>query len=305
MKVRAHQIIACAIIGLIAITAAQPQQPKTFPSPDDAAKALVEAAAQPGLQALLEVFGAGSKDLFLAGEHGEALRKAFVEAAAKKVSVDTDNTNLGRGIIEVGENGWPFPVPVVSKDGEWQFDIDEGRREIAARRLGANELAAISACLGYIEAQQEYASVDRNNDGMLEYAQRILSTPGKKDGLYWDGTDSPVAGVITKAIADGHQPGKEPFRGYYFRTLRAQGPDAEGGAMNYVVNNKWMIGGYALLAWPAEYGVSGVRTFIVSHHGVIYEKDLGMSTATAAAAIKRFNPDRSWSVVMDAEASEE
>ena len=166
---------------------------------------------------------------------------------------------------------------------------------------------AITVCTGYVAAQQEYASVDRNNDGVLEYAQRILSTPGQKDGLYWDGPDSPVAGVITKAIADGG-PGRgklQAYHGYYFRTLKSQGPDAEGGAMNYIVKNKWMIGGYALLAWPAQYGVSGVRTFMVSHSGVIYEKDLGVSTATAAAAIKTFNPDKSWRVVIDVEVSED
>ncbi|HYI91961.1 MAG TPA: DUF2950 domain-containing protein [Bryobacteraceae bacterium] len=300
------RMISSTSIALLVSTSVWAQQPKTFSSPEEAAKALVQAANQPGLPPLLEIFGADSKDLFPTDEEGQALRGAFVQAAAKKVQIDADPTHLGRAIIEVGEKGWPFPVPLMpTKDGRWKFDIEEGRNEVLARRLGANELAAITVVAGYVEAQQEYASIDRNGDGVLEYAQRILSTPGQKDGLYWDGSDSPVAGVITKSIADGFQAGTlQAYRGYYFRILKSQGPAAEGGAANYVVKNKWMIGGFALLAWPEKYGVTGVRTFIVNYSGVIYEKDLGASTGQLAPAIRSFNPDSSWRVVFDVDMDE-
>ena len=269
-------------------------QTKTFSSPMEGAKALIEAAKQPTLQPLLAIFGDDAKDLFPEGD-GDSLRKAFVEAAAQGVAIDEDPTNLGAAIIDVGELAWPFPIPLVRKGDTWQFDLEAGRREITARRLGADELDALRVCLGYVEAQKEYARVDRNGDGMLEFAQRILSTPGQKDGLFWEGADSPAAGSVTKAVADGYRTGKlDAFRGYHFRVLKAQGPDAPGGARNYVVNKKWMMGGFALVAWPAQYGVTGVRTFLVNHDGVVYEKDLGPSTATAVTAITRFNPDKTW-----------
>lgn len=276
-------------------TAAWSQQGKTFSSPMEAAKALIDAAKQPALQPLLDIFGADAKDFFPEGDQ-ENLRKAFVEAAAKGVAIDEDPTNLGVAIIDVGELAWPFPIPLVRKGDAWQFDLEAGRREIVARRLGANELDAIRVCLGYVEAQKEYARVDRNGDGMLEFAQRMISTAGHKDGLFWEGDDSPVAGSITNSVADGYRTGKlDSFHGYHFRILKAQGPDAPGGARSYVVNKKWMMGGFALIAWPAQYGVTGVRTFLVNHEGVVYEKDLGPSTATAVAPITRFNPDKTWS----------
>lgn len=296
----------CGWIVLLAVAAAWGQQPKVFSSPDEAAKTLVEAAKQADLKAILDIFGANSKDLFPVGEEGERLRQSFVQAAAEKVHIDADPTNLGRAIIEVGETAWPFPISLISKKGQWQFDVEAGRLEIMARRIGANELSAITVCVGYIEAQDEYATADRNGDGVLEYAQRILSTPGKKDGLYWDGPDSPMAGTITKSFLDkfvANPP--QAFNGYYFRTLTRQGPAADGGVMDYVVNKKWLIGGFALLAWPAEYGVTGVRSFIVNHDGVVYEKDLGVATKTAAAAIQSFNPDRTWRVVIEVDEDEE
>ena len=260
----------------------------------EAAKALIEAAKQPTLEPLLAIFGNDAKDLFPDGDE-DGMRKAFVTAAAQGVAIDEDPTNLGAAIIDVGELAWPFPIPLMRKGDTWQFDLEVGRREINARRLGADELDALRVCLGYVEAQEEYARVDRNGDGMLEFAQRILSTPGQKDGLFWEGDDSPAAGSITKAVADGYRTGKlEPFRGYHFRVLKAQGPDAPGGARNYVVNKKWMMGGFALIAWPAQYGVTGVRTFLVNHDGVVYEKDLGPTTATQVAAITKFNPDKTW-----------
>jgi hypothetical protein len=188
---------------------------------------------------------------------------------------------------------------LVEKDGRWRFDSSKGRLEILARRIGRNELNAIDVCRGYVEAQMEYAAEDRDKNGVLEYAQKIVSSPGKHDGLYWDG-----ANIVPKSFAEAAESyakeGKklQPFHGYYFRVLKAQGPDAQGGALGYVVKGQ-MIGGFALVAWPAEYGVSGIHTFIVNHHGVVYQKDLGVGCAALARQMTRFNPDKSWRPVQE------
>jgi hypothetical protein len=192
-----------------------------------------------------------------------------------------------------------MPVPIVLDKGKWHFDAAVGRMEVLARRIGRNELNATEVCRAYVEAQMEYASRDRTAAGILQYAQKILSSPGKKDGLYWEGEPD---NLVPKAFADasaamfaeGKKP--EPYHGYYFHILKAQGPDAEGGAMDYVVKGK-MIGGFALIAYPAEYGVSGIQTFIVNHQGKIYEKDLGPTTGTLARQITSFNPNKTWKLV--------
>jgi hypothetical protein len=190
-----------------------------------------------------------------------------------------------------------MPVPIVLDKGKWRFDPAVGRVEVLARRVGRNELTAIEVCRAYVEAQMEYASRDRTASGTLQYAQKILSAPGKKDGLYWEGEPD---NLVPKAFADASAAmlagKKAPYHGYYFRILKAQGPEAEGGAMDYVVNGK-MIGGFALVAFPDEYGVSGIKTFLVSHHGKVYEKDLGSTTGVVARQMTRFNPDKSWKVV--------
>jgi hypothetical protein len=188
---------------------------------------------------------------------------------------------------------------LVRKNGQWSFDSAAGRVEVLARRVGRNEITAIDVCRGYVEAQMEYAAQDRNGDGVLQYAQKILGSAGKQDGLYWEGeADSLVPKAFADAAAAMFAEGKKPapYHGYYFHILKAQGPDAPGGALDYVVNGK-MIGGFALVAYPAEYGVSGIQTFLVSHHGVVYEKDLGNATATVARQIVRFNPDKTWKAV--------
>jgi hypothetical protein len=190
---------------------------------------------------------------------------------------------------------------VIQKDGKWQFDSASGKIEVLARRIGRNELNAMEVCRGYAEAQLEYAAEAHDGDGLLKYAQRIVSTPGKQDGLYTEGvTDSLVSKEFAEAAAArvstaGNKP--DPYHGYYFRVLKAQGPDAAGGAFDYVVNGK-MIGGFALVAWPAEYGASGIGTFIINHEGVVYEKDLGAATAMQARQLTRFNPDKSWHQVV-------
>jgi hypothetical protein len=217
------------------------------------------------------------------------------------LQVEPDRDNPNRATIIAGDQNWPFPVPLVRKNGQWYFDAARGRVEILARRIGRNELAAIDVCRAYVEAQMEYASRDRDADGTLEYAQRIISSPGKKDGLYYEGEPQNLA---PKSFADAaavlmQGQGKKPvpYHGYFFHILKAQGPDAQGGAMDYVVKGE-MMGGFALIAWPAEYGVSGVKTLIVNHQGIVYEKDLGPQTAALARQMTRFNPDKSWKPVV-------
>jgi hypothetical protein len=191
----------------------------------------------------------------------------------------------------VGEQDWPFPVPVIRKDGKWRLDPTTGRMEILARRVGRNELNAMEVSRGYVEAQLEYASADRDRDGILEYAQTVASAPGKQDGLY--SGDDPQ-NLVSKGFAGATGASKsEPYHGYYFRVLKSQGPAAAGGAIDYVVKGE-MIGGFALIAWPAEYGVSGVQTFIINHEGLLYGKDLGINTPMLARQVTRYNPDKSW-----------
>ena len=191
----------------------------------------------------------------------------------------------------------PFPVPLDrNKARQWYFDAERGKMEVLARHIGRNELNAVEVCRGYVEAQMAYANVDRDADGNLEYAQRIVSSPGKQDGLYWEGAPGSLvpksfAGAAEAAAEAGKK--QQPYHGYYYRILKSQGPAAEGGAVNYVVKGE-MIGGFALVAWPAEYGVSGVKTFVVNHRGIVYEKDLGPTTGVLARQITQFNPDKSW-----------
>jgi hypothetical protein len=217
------------------------------------------------------------------------------------MQIEEDSSTPDRVTFTVGAEEWPFPVAVIQKDGKWQFDSASGKIEVLARRIGRNELNAMEVCRGYAEAQLEYAADAHDGDGLLKYAQRIVSTPGKQDGLYTEGvTDSLVSKAFAEAAAArvstaGNKP--DPYHGYYFRVLKAQGPDAAGGAFDYVVNGK-MIGGFALVAWPAEYGASGIGTFIINHEGVVYEKDLGAATAMQARQLMRFNPDKSWHQVV-------
>jgi hypothetical protein len=229
------------------------------------------------------------------------MRAEFAARAHTKLQVEPDHDNPNRAILVVGDQNWPFPVPLIRKNGKWYFDAANGRVEILARRVGRNELAAIDVCRGYVEAQMEYASRDRDAHGMLKYAQQILSSPNKKDGLYYEGEPE---NLVPKSFADAaavllqaHGKKPVPYHGYFFHILKSQGPDAEGGAMDYVVKGS-MIGGFALIAWPGEYGVSGVQTLIVNHRGIVYEKDLGPQTATLARQVARFNPDKTWKPVV-------
>jgi hypothetical protein len=293
--------LATLVTGLTLLEAAD--APRTFSTPQAAAEALVDAAAQNDTAALLKLFGPGGKDIVQSGDASDdkAMRAEFAARCHAKLQVEADHDNPNRAILIVGDQNWPFPVPLIRKNGQWYFDAASGRMEILARRVGRNELAAIDVCRGYVEAQMEYASRDRDAHGMLKYAQQILSSPGKKDGLYYEGEPE---NVVPKSFAAAaavllQAQGKKavPYHGYFFHILKSQGPDAEGGAMEYVVKGA-MIGGFALIAWPAEYCVSGVQTLIVNHRGSVYEKDLGPQTATLARQMTRFNPDKTWKPVI-------
>jgi hypothetical protein len=213
------------------------------------------------------------------------------------VKINQDPSNPDRATLSIGGEDWPFPVPLVRRNGKWHFDSAAGKVEILAHRIGENEVNAVEVCRGYVEAQMEYAARDHDKGGVLEYAQKIVSSAGKQDGLYWEGAPpSLVPKAFANAAAANLVEGArkaDRYHGYYFRILKSQGPDAAGGAFDYVVKGK-MIGGFALVAYPAEYAVSGVKTFIVNHHGTVYEKDLGANTAALARQMARFNPDKSW-----------
>jgi hypothetical protein len=298
MAARTLAVLAVAA-GIALIPGGAQTGQKTFATPQEAAQALVDAAARNDAAALLQIFGPGGKDIVQSGDAAEdkASREQFAALARQKMQVETDEDH-DRATIVVGPDDWPMPVPIVLDKGKWRFDPSVGRVEVLARRVGRNELTAIEVCRAYVEAQMEYASRDRTASGVLQYAQKILSAPGKKDGLYWEGESD---NLVPKAFADASAAmlaGKKatPYHGYYFHILKAQGPEAEGGAMDYVVNGR-MIGGFALVAFPDEYGVSGIQTFLVSHHGKVYEKDLGSTTGVVARQMIRFNPDKSWKVV--------
>jgi hypothetical protein len=283
------------------VAAPQAAQEPTFGTAQEAAQALIDAAARNDDAAILKLFGPAGKDIVESGDAAEdkRMRDDFTARAQAKMRIEPEPGNPNRATLIVGDNDWPFPVPLVRKNGQWHFDAALGRTEILARRIGRNELTAIDICRGYVEAQMEYAAHDRNATGVLAYAQKIVSSPGKKDGLYWEGEPN---NLVPKSFADaaavmlaaGKQP--VPYHGYYVHILKAQGPDAPGGAMDYVVKGQ-MIGGFALVAWPAEYGVSGIKTFLVSHDSTVYEKDLGPTTAMIARAMLRFNPDKTWKAV--------
>jgi len=274
---------------------------KTYASPQEATEALVAAVKSEKTGPLLRVLGNDSKPLI---ESGDPIQDR--NAGARFVELYTASHTLearedGSQVLEVGPDNWPFPFPLVQENGKWHFDSSAGAEEVIDRRVGRNELSAIQACLAYVDAQREYYTRNADNDPLLHYAQVLLSTPGKHDGLYWetsgDENPSPLGPAFARARSQGYlkdsKSGPEPFHGYYYALLKAQGPNAAGGAYDYVVRDK-MIGGFALLAYPAQYGGSGVMTFMVNHDGVVFSKDLGPDTAKLASEIKVFDPDSSW-----------
>ena len=298
-------LLLCATSHTLAQgSAASSAKQRAFATADEAADALVAAAGQFDVAALKELLGPDSYDIVQTGEPARDREVAteFASLARAKKKVSPDPRNPSRAILEVGEDDWPFPVPLVKRAGQWSFDTKAGRQELLFRRIGRNELDAIQVCRGYVEAQHEYALKPREGYEVNQYAQRIISTPGKQDGLAWQNPDGtwggPVGEKVAKAIERGYTSRAEPFHGYFFKVLKGQGPAAPLGELDYVVKDV-MIGGFALIAVPAQYRVTGVKTFMVSHDGVVYEKDLGPNSLEIAKGIDRFNPDRTWTPVAD------
>jgi Protein of unknown function (DUF2950) len=283
-------------------SSAAPAKQKTFATPELAAQALIKAAESNDVPALLQLFGPEGKDLVTTADPVRDKEKIeeFVAKAREKNSV---NVNKTQATLLIGNDEWPVPVPIVKRQGTWSFDTKAGHDEILFRRIGSNELDAIRICRGFVDAQKQYASTVHDDSGVHQYAQKIISTPGKQDGLFWRNADGsaggPVSEVVAHAIEEGYsEKSRTPYHGYYFKVLKGQGPAAPLGELDYMVKGM-MIGGFALVAVPAEYRVTGVKSFIVSHDGIVYEKDLGPDSVKLVKAMERYNPDRSWRATND------
>jgi hypothetical protein len=294
-------ILAIAIVLVLMLSGSvQAVEQKQFESVNAAVDALIAALRTDDPKALLEVLGEEGRRLVFSGD-----RVADRTAAQKFVAEYEQRHQLraggGKVVLHVGADDFPLPIPLVPDGPTWRWDTQAGAEEVLNRRIGRNELAAIQVCLAYVDAQREYYSRPRARDGVLEYAQRFGSTPGRRDGLYWPTKDgeppSPLGDLVVKARGEGYRKstdgGRTPYYGYFYKILLAQGPNAPGGAYDYVANKR-MIGGFALVAFPAQWASSGVMTFIVNHDGVVYQKDLGPKTAQLAEAMTRFDPDSSW-----------
>ncbi len=299
-----HKALTSLTIAIMLCTAASAQQ--SFKTPDEAASSLVKAAKAGDMESFVAVLGPDGKDIVSSGDvvADAATRQKFIAAYESKhqIRMEADNT----AILVIGQQDYPLPIPLARKDGQWRFDTASGRKEILFRRIGRNELDAIQACLAYVDAQNEYAEKNRTSAGVSTYAQYVVSHPGKKDGLYWptgQGEEpSPIGQLVAEATSQGYLAGgsRAPFHGYYFKILTKQGAAAPGGEMEYVVRGN-MIGGFALVSYPAEYRNSGVMTFMVSHAGTVFQKDLGPNTVKLSEQITAFNPDKTWEKVSDTE----
>ncbi len=304
--------LSCLVILALALSASlvanAVEHGKMFNTPEEAVAALGSATRRHDTNALYVLFGPAVVDL----ENPDRVQatndlRTFTVAfdQARRIVRESDS----RCVLEVGERFWPFPVPLVQENGRWFFDTEAGKQELLNRRIGSNELKTLEAVRAYVAAQHEYAERDRDGDGVLEYAQKFVSTTGTKDGLYWpvdvDGEKSPLGPLVAEAQRRGYtakatqtdEP-SQPFHGYYFKILTRQGQHAPGGKYDYIINGN-MIGGFALVAWPADYGNSGIMTFIVNQQGLIYQKDLGTKTAKLAGKMKAYDPDETWSVSPD------
>jgi hypothetical protein len=308
LRIAKEGSLVLALALNLPITTSAADAGETFATPEEAVSALAQAIGAQDGNALRTVFGPAAADL-----HNPDRVQATNEFNAFTTALNATNRLVHESdtkcVLEVGTNSWPFPVPIVKKDGRWFFDTEAGKEEIFRRRIGKNELATLEVMRAYVDAQREYASRDRNGDEVLEYAQRLTSTPGAKDGLFWppelDGEISPLGPMVAEAQGEGYSmkaKGQEttraPFHGYFFKILTGQGKHAPGGKYDYVINGH-MIGGFALVAWPAEYGESGIVSFIVNQQGRVYQRDLGAKTDKLAAAMKTYDPDTSWSPSTD------
>ena len=296
------RLLTAAALAFALASVASAQQ--SFKNPEEAVEALVSAAKSQDRKGVLTVLGSDAADIVSSGDEvaDRSDRDRVIAAYDAKHQVLMEGAD--KAVLVLGNQGWPFPIPLVRKDGTWRFDTAAGRAEILFRRIGRNELSAIQAILAYVDAQHEYAEKGIGGNGV--YAQRIVSRPGRKDGLYWPAQpgeeESPLGDFAASAAVEGYRAGQQriPYHGYYYKALTSQGSSAPGGALDYIVRGK-MIGGFALVAYPAQYGNSGVMTFLVNHQGTIYEKDLGPQTAGIAAGLTAFNPDSTWQRVSEAD----
>lgn len=307
MNARSLSRILCAgllfIFCMPALSFSAGADRKSYASAEEAVKAAVTAARADNSKELTAIFGAQAKDLLFSGDAvaDKQRRTRFLTAYDEKNRLAADGN---KAVLIVGKEEWPFPIPLVKQDERWVFDAEQGREEILNRRVGENELFTIQTLLAIVDAQREYAMKDRDKNGLLEYAQKFMSDSGKKNGLYWEvkagEPQSPLGPILMRAKSEGYEKDASgavpPYHGYRYRILLAQGKDAAGGAYSYIVKGK-MIGGFAVVAYPAEYGNSGMMTFIVNHDGKVFQKDLGKSTGSAAGAMKDYNPDATWSEV--------
>jgi hypothetical protein len=290
--------------------AAQQQTEKqvVFATPEEAMKTLVDAARAKNRVAFGEIFGAGALQQLLSGDPVQDDREMDQFAAAVEKSAKLERVNEAKFTLTIGERNWPFPIPIVKGENSWRFDTQAGAEEILNRRIGENELSAILTSRAYVLAQWQYfTEAGADKDGVAEYAQKFISSPGKRDGLYWetaaDEKPSPLGSLVAAARAEGYArkddssaPKRAPYHGYYFKILARQGAHAPGGKYNYIINGN-MIAGHALVAYPDKWGISGVMTFIVNQQGRVYQKNLGPKTAQIAAAMAEYNPDPSWKLV--------
>ena len=299
------RVIAIAVfVAAFCGSAVASTQQKTFTAGEDAVNAFINALKGGNNEELLAIFGDDANNLISSGDEvaDRQRREMFVKAFNEQHKLEAEGDKL---ILIVGKNDWPFPIPLIKQEQRWIFDTNAGKEEIFSRRIGRNELNTIQVMLAIVDAQREYAMKDRDGDGLLEYAQKFKSDPEKKNGLYWETKEgeepSPLGLFAAKAKEEGYfgeKPSEkpQPYHGYFYRILTAQDANAPGGAFDYIVNGK-MIGGFAVIAHPAEYGNSGIMTFIVNHDGVVYQKDFGKDTEQEAKAMKLFDPDKTWAKV--------
>lgn len=292
--------VSIAVVTLILPISAQEVKQKVFGSPEEAMKTLVETVKAGDAKGMMAILGPEGEDIISSGDEvaDKNAQEQFVKAYQEKVDFVKEKED--RVSIIIGNDHWPFPIPIVKRGEGWVFDTKAGREEVLNRRVGRNELNAIQVCLAYVEAQREYASTDRERNGIIQYAQKVWSNPDRRDGLYWEAAEgempSPLGPLVAQAAEKGYTKKGDkpiPYHGYYFKILKGQGPNAPGGPYSYVINGH-MVAGFALAAWPTEYGVSGVMTFVVNQNGIVYEKDLGPKTEKTVKVMTRYNPDQTW-----------
>jgi hypothetical protein len=290
-------LVMVAIVVLPAC--AQEVKQKVFGSPEEAMKTLAETVQANDMNGVMAILGPEGEDIVSSGDEvaDKADRERFLKMYQERMDLVRDGDQVS---VILGNDYFPFAIPIVKRGEGWVFDTKAGRQEMLNRRIGRNERNTIQVCLAYVEAQREYASTDRQQDGIIQYAQQVWSDPGSHNGLYWEANEgempSPLGPLIAEASEKGYTEKTDkpiPYHGYYFKIVKAQGANAPGGAYSYVINGH-MVAGFALMAWPAEYRVSGVKTFVVNQNGIVYEKDLGPKTAEIVKTMTRYNPDRTW-----------